>query len=127
MGTCMARRGFLTLSDCGNPATTMCNTCSRPMCAMHLSPTSGFTQCLDCAMTNPQQQQNENAEEQYDDEWAHRYRDDYYSSTSYRPFYSGSRYDDSYYSSQDVRSFDEDANDRELADDESDTGGFEAS
>lgn len=126
MGTCMARRGFLTLSDCGNPATTMCSTCSRPMCATHLAPSSGFTQCLDCAATNPREEQTE-GEEQYDDEWAHRYHNDYYSSTSYRPFYSGSHHDDSYYSSQDVRSFDEDANGRELVDDESETGGFEAS
>jgi hypothetical protein len=126
MGTCMARRGFLTLSDCGNPATTMCGTCSRPMCPMHLSPSSGFSTCLDCAATNPREE-SEETEEQYDDEWAHRYRDDYYSSTSYRPFYSGTRTDDSYYSSQDVRSFDESANERDFGDDESDTGGFEAS
>jgi hypothetical protein len=125
MGSCMARKGFLTLSDCGNPAMTACSNCSRPMCTLHLSPTSGFSQCLDCAAAGPVQ---ENAEgEQYDDVWAHRYRNEYYSSSSYRPFYVGSHYDDSYYNSQDVRAFDDSANDRDFADDDTETGGFEAS
>ena len=124
MGTCMARRGFLTLTDCGNPAMTMCSTCTRPMCTMHLSPQSGFTQCLDCAATQPAA---EGEEGEYDGVWAHRYRDEYYSSTGYTPMYSGSRVDDSYYDSQDVRSFDDDVNGGAADEGDEEMGGFDES
>ena len=123
MGTCMARRGFLTLSDCENPATTACSQCGRMMCPAHLSPSSGFSMCLDCAATQqqPGEKKEGEGEEVYDDEWAHRYRDDYYTSSRYVPFYTGS-HSDSYYDDQDVRSFDE--SEQALEEDEADRGGF---
>lgn len=124
MGTCMARRGFLTLSDCENPATTMCGTCGRPMCVAHLSPQSGFSTCYDCAATNPTNTQQQGEEGEYDETWSHRYRDDYYSSTGYRPVYSGTRESDTYYDDQDVRSFDNEAGEDLAGDDESAAGDF---
>ena len=122
MSTCMARRGFLTLSDCGNTAVTACSNCGRMMCPTHLSPTSGFTMCLDCAATTTPAATNPQGQEEYDDVWAHRYRNNYYSSTHYTPYYMGSRHD-SYYDSQDVRSFD-DRDQRLLDDDDRDAGSF---
>ena len=49
MNPCAGRRGFLTLSSCGEPAGRNCADCSRPTCPEHLSPASGFTKCLECA------------------------------------------------------------------------------
>lgn len=122
---CAARKGFLTLSDCGNPAMTTCSNCGRPMCTAHLSMQSGFTMCLDCAATagttDPnQQQQTTNQPDEYDDVWAHRYRDSYYSSTGYRPVYGTT-----YYDSHDSRSFAD--RQRDWGEDEVDRGGFGAS
>ena len=109
MTTCQARRGFLTLSNCENPAITACSGCGRSMCSMHLTPQSGFTMCFDCAVANPNVQQGE-----YDDLWAHRYRDSYRSST---PMYRSH-----YYDSQDRRSFDQHA--RDAREEQNDRSGF---
>jgi len=97
---CEARKGFLTLSQCENPAATTCAHCARSLCPAHLAPPH-FTMCLDCAATNQQDQTNQpQSENEYDDVWAHGYRSSYYSSTGY---VAG----DSYYDSQDTRSFDD--------------------
>lgn len=127
MGTCMARRGFLTLSDCENPATTACSNCGRMMCPVHLSPTSGFSMCLDCAATvrtgeeGKEGKEGETGEQEYNEEWAAGYRNDYYSSTRYAPVYTGSHHD-TYYDGQDVRSFD--SEEQGIVDDDEDRGGF---
>ena len=116
---CEARKGFLTLSHCENPAATTCAQCARSLCPTHLAPPQ-FTMCLDCAATNPatnpQGQANETqGEGEYDDVWAHRYRSSYYTSSGY---VAGS----SYYDSQDTRSFDSTAGDD--FGEETETGGF---
>lgn len=114
MNTCMARRGFLTLSACGDPAATMCSTCGQPTCAVHLSPQSGFSQCLSCAAADPNVEAEDN-----DSVWSSRYRDDYYASSSYRGM-STDRYDD-----RDASSFDETQRDGVMDDDEdAGPGGF---
>ena len=110
---CAAAKGFLTQSDCGSPAATMCSNCGRPMCTVHLSPASGFSTCYDCAATQPQQ---ETTPTDYDDNWAHGYRASYYSTTGYRP---------GHYDSHDAQSFSERGDDS--YGDESDRGGFDAS
>jgi len=112
--TCEARKGFLTLSDCQNPPVTQCSNCARSMCSAHLAPQSGFTMCFDCAAANPNMQEGEN-----DELWAHRYRDEYRTSTSYMPMYASGHH---YYDSQDSRSFDE--RERDAREDETDRGGF---
>lgn len=82
MSTCTAQSGFLTMSGCDNTATTVCASCGSPRCPIHLSPRSGFTQCLECANREPQPEQEE---ADYDEDWSYRYRDSYYSSSGYRP------------------------------------------
>jgi hypothetical protein len=107
MANCTARRGFLTLHDCGNPASTNCVSCSRPICSEHLSPRSGFTQCLDCFARGASQDPaaaKATADDEYDPEWSAGYRRSYYGS-GYRPIYSG-YYGSTYYDDYDVRSFD---------------------
>jgi hypothetical protein len=116
---CEARKGFLTLSSCDNPAATTCANCGRSLCPAHLAPPH-FTTCLDCAATQGQNDPNApQGEGEYDDVWAHGYRSRYYSSTGYTPGISSR---DSYYDSQDTRSFDEQQSD-DLADD-TERGGF---
>jgi hypothetical protein len=116
---CEARKGFLTLSSCDNPAATACAQCGRSFCPTHLTP-PGFTTCLDCAAINADSPRAQQDGDEYDDVWAHRYRSSYYSSTGYTPGY-GSR--SSYYDDQDAASF----TDRETDDDRDDDaqgGGF---
>jgi hypothetical protein len=113
MSTCEARKGFLTLSTCENPAVRACAQCGQSMCPTHLTPQSGFTTCFDCAASGSDVREGE-----YDDVWAHRYRSRYYSSTGYMPMAWSSRD----YDQQDARSFDE--RERDAAEDENDRRGF---
>jgi hypothetical protein len=113
---CEARKGFLTLSSCDNPAATACSNCGRSLCPTHLAP-PGFTMCLDCAATSSNTDPNApQGEDESDDVWAHRYRSSYYSSTGYTPGY-GSR--SSYYDDHDRSSF----SDRDVDDVDDDTTG----
>jgi hypothetical protein len=117
MEHCRAKRGFFSLRDCGEMAVKQCALCGRPVCSMHLSPQSGFTNCLDCEgrqserqalqPTQQQQQQQQASPDQplTDPGWSYRYRNGYYSRSGYAPIYTGSHYD-SYYDRYDTRSFD---------------------
>jgi len=120
MEHCRAKRGFFSLRDCGEMAVKQCALCGRPVCSMHLSPRSGFTNCLDCdgrqaendaLHQNQQQQPNQQQQQATPDQplddpgWTYRYRDRYYSRSGYAPVYMGSHYD-SYYDRYDTRSFD---------------------
>jgi len=118
MATCIVRSGFLTLRDCGNPAATKCATCGRPVCSTHLSASSGFTVCLECAS---QKSTGEGVpeSENYDSDWAYRYRRHYYG-RGYVPIYMGS----SIYDDYDTRSFDSDMNDTALDQDDSSAASF---
>ncbi|HVR37465.1 MAG TPA: hypothetical protein VMU84_00095 [Thermoanaerobaculia bacterium] len=87
---------------------TLCTSCGRMMCTEHLSPTSGFTQCLECANQNATH--DENATD-YDNDWSYRYRHSYYAHSGYVPI-SSNYYDD------DVRSFDQSVGDTVADDDE---------
>ncbi|HYI08297.1 MAG TPA: hypothetical protein VEK57_04430 [Thermoanaerobaculia bacterium] len=114
MSSCEARKGFLTLSGCDNPAVTVCSQCQRSMCPAHLAPQTGFSMCFDCAATSSNVQ-----EEEYDDVWSHRYRNSYYATTGYMPM---DRSHDSSFDRQDALSFDE--RQRDAAEDEVERGGF---
>ena len=112
MEHCRAKRGFFSLRDCGEMAVKQCALCGRPVCSMHLSPPSGFTNCLDCEgraserQVLDKNQQQAPADQPLDDPtWSYRYRDRYYSRSGYAPVYTG-RYYDSYYDRYDTRSFD---------------------
>lgn len=107
MGTCEARRGFLVLSNCDQPATTMCAQCGRPTCMLHLSPTSGFLSCLDC-WGHGSTSVNDTPEES-----AYRYRTDYWNN------HGGVDQFDDY----DEASFSDDVNGDTLLDDDDDSDG----
>ena len=47
--TCACKRGFFTLRDCGNQATTSCDLCTRRICDEHLAPRVGARVCVECA------------------------------------------------------------------------------
>lgn len=115
---CTARRGFLTLSDCGEPAATSCANCGQPVCAAHLSSRSGFTNCLECSATAAPAAEGE---EPYDDVWAHRYRDDYYRTSGYTPLY-GTAAGVTAYAAHDAAGFDGRPDD--FAEEESEGAGF---
>src|SRR5262249_42006395 len=111
MERCRAKRGFFSLRDCGEMAVKQCALCGRPVCSMHLSPQSGFTNCLDCEGRQSENQALQNQQQAPQDQplddptWSYRYRDRYYSRSGYAPVYTG-RYYDSYYDRYDTRSFD---------------------
>lgn len=46
---CACKRGFFTLRDCENPATTTCSICSRRVCDEHLAPRVDVKVCAECA------------------------------------------------------------------------------
>ena len=106
---CMARSGFLTLRDCGNPEAQNCGKCGRPMCMQHLSARTGFTECYECAAMTADV-------DPWDPEWSYGYRRSFYTSQGYSPFYFGNRTFDDY----DVRSFHSAANQNAAAADEND-------
>jgi hypothetical protein len=112
---CQARKGFLTLSECDNPAARACANCGRSFCPSHLSPPA-FSMCLDCAAVDPEAQSaQEEHEGEYDGVWAHRYRSSYYASTGYTASHS-------LYDGNDYSSFDESRGD--ALDDDTTGGGF---
>lgn len=119
MTGCECKSGFFSLRDCDEAVASMCNACGRGVCTRHLSPASGFTQCLDCHArgAEPQQPQQPGQEgaaaspaaigedETFDSDWSYRYRHRYYSA-GYMPIYMGHHYS-TYYDSYDTRSFDD--------------------
>lgn len=109
---CEGRKGFLTLSNCENPGVTACASCARMMCPAHLSARSGFTTCLDCAAASLQNQQERG---EHDETWAAGYRRSYYDDTGYSPVFS--HHDRSSFTS----------GTRNVSEDETETGGFDAS
>jgi hypothetical protein len=132
---CECKGGFFSLHDCDQPVATSCGTCGRGVCSRHLSPASGFTQCLDCwAQGHGDQGEQQVADDgsvapvertvgedaALDEDWAFGYRHGFYRS-GYAPIYAGS-HSTRYYDSYDTRSFDDDHGD-DTAVDEGD-GGF---
>ena len=111
MTGCECKSGFFSLRDCDEPPTGSCSACGRQVCARHLSPVSGFTQCLDCHARTSQQPEgspataNAQGDAPLDDEWTYGTRHRFYSS-GYHPVYTGSHHSH-YYDSYDTRSFDE--------------------
>mgnify|MGYP001074515885 CR=1 FL=1 len=112
MTGCECKSGFFSLRDCDGAPAGACSECGRTACTRHLSPASGFSQCLDCHARAAQQPgegearaQGATGEEALDDEWTYGARHRFYSS-GYHPLYTGSHYD-RYYDSYDTRSFDE--------------------
>jgi hypothetical protein len=89
----------------------MCASCGSPRCPAHLSPQSGFTQCLACAN---QEATTTDETDDYDDDWSYRYRSSYYTDSGYHPMRS--------YDSSDRSGFD--TGDEALMDDDREGAGF---
>ena len=109
MPRCAIKRGFLFLTECGAPATKLCETCGRPACDEHLVLKEGGTHwiCVDCE--GHAEVGAKGKARPLDPErpalWRHRYRDAYYRDHRYAPYYFGTYYD-SYYDDYDLRAFD---------------------
>ena len=52
---CACKRGFFTLRDCGNAATSTCSICSRRVCDEHLAPRVDTKVCVECAAKQEEQ------------------------------------------------------------------------
>ncbi len=132
---CECKSGFFSLHDCDQPVANSCGSCGRGVCSRHLSPASGFTQCLDCwAQGKGQESQPAQADDgsvapvektvdekaSPDADWAFGYRNRFYRS-GYAPIYIGA-HSSRYYDTYDTRSFDDDY-DGDTGVDDSD-GGF---
>jgi hypothetical protein len=103
MNECAAQRGFLMFRNCGNPATSECSTCGRPMCAEHLAASTGFSSCLDCAARRPGDAWNATEGR----EWAYGFRNNFYRVARYAPLgIAAAVMADAFYDDYDVRSFD---------------------
>jgi hypothetical protein len=135
LDTCACKRGFFTLRDCSNPASTSCSICTRRICNDHLAPRVDSQVCVECAAkqeegtlgtTAPQAGQpgapgQEQAPalgpqlERLDPTSAAvRYRSRYYRSYNYEPMWWGSY--DPYWNDYDYRWYGDD--------DDDDGGGF---
>ena len=116
MKGCECKSGFFALRDCDQPVANACPRCHRGVCSHHLSPASGFTECLDCWAREhdeeaPQQPHNNKrmlppGATPLDEDWTYGYRHRYYRG-GYRPIYAGIAAG-AYYSTYDTRSFDDD-------------------
>ncbi len=103
---CECKSGFFSLRDCDGAPVAACSACGRQVCTRHLSPASGFTQCLDCwARSSQQPAEGQETDAALDDQWTYGYRHRYYGA-GYHPLYAGSHYSH-YYDDYDTRSFQE--------------------
>jgi hypothetical protein len=132
---CAVKRGILTLRECGEKAGDTCGVCRRHICQAHATVRGGQMLCLEC---DARQQQEELAAvgtrgkpaaqeaapevDTSDRRWPYRYRERYYASSHYQPFYAA-HYWDRYYDHYDVRSFDRQAAGM-AADQDETAGGF---
>lgn len=136
MTGCECKSGFFSLRDCDGAPAGSCSACGRTVCTRHLSPASGFTQCLDCharAAQQPTEDPTRTKEPESFDEYQRSLAqkpgdgqarpggvgenaalDDEWTygarhrfyASGYAPLYAGSHYS-RYYDSYDTRSFDE--------------------
>ena len=109
MSGCECKSGFFSLRDCDGAPAGACSECGRTACTRHLSPASGFSQCLDCHARAVQAEQGQAppppGDPALDDEWTYGARHRQYLA-GYHPVYTGSHYHH-YYDSYDTRSFDD--------------------
>lgn len=122
MIVCAVKRGFFNLRDCGALATGACATCARPICQEHTAPQGAAALCLDCYAREAEAAA---APQAYDSRWAYATRHHYYSTGSYSPFYWGSSYDH-YYDDYDCRSFDREAADPLIVEEQGSIGVFDS-
>ena len=100
---CQCTRGFFTLRPCAAEAPHTCPQCQRRICGEHWYAGGPVPCCVECAA------RADEARHAYDDDlWFHSYRHRYYTSSGYRPAYTGYVTADigTYYDPYDVRGFD---------------------
>jgi hypothetical protein len=107
---CACKRGFFTLRDCGNAATTSCSTCTRRVCEEHLS----GAVCVECAAKV--QEASALGPDADPTLRAVRYRTHWYGARDYSPMWWGTS--DPYWSDTSYRWYDSGTND------DDDGGGF---
>lgn len=134
---CACKRGFFTLRDCPNQATTACSICTRRVCDEHLAPRVDARVCVECAARQAEQQAPGAAqarpgappgraavrprgvfgteEEMSDPTVPYRARRRFYDTYDYHPWWWASRWGDPYY---------DDYDSRYMFEDEDDAGGF---
>src|SRR3954454_8764666 len=57
LDVCACKRGFFTLRDCGNPATTSCQLCTRRVCDENLALRVDTRECVESAVKREEGQQ----------------------------------------------------------------------
>lgn len=137
MSGCECKSGFFSLRDCDGAPAGACSECGRAACTRHLSPASGFSQCLDCHARAAQTPGEEQGRPERSSDFAEYQRslaqkpgdgqarpvvggedaalDDEWTygarhrfyTAGYSPVYTGSHHS-RYYDSYDARSFDDD-------------------
>jgi hypothetical protein len=127
---CACKRGFFTLRDCSNTATTTCSLCSRRVCDEHLAPRIDTKVCVECAArqeeegtarpgqpaaASQEQQPGPPLERLDPTDRAVRWRTRYYRSYDYSPMWWGTY--DPYWDDYGYRWYGDD-------DDDDDGGGF---
>lgn len=96
---CAVKKGFFTLRDCLAATQDACGTCGRPCCAEHARRRDADLLCVECFHKSSAERPPTE-----DDTWIFAYRQHYYRSSGYHPFYSGS-HPDPYYDAYDLRAF----------------------
>jgi len=112
MAKCAVKRGFLILHECKQETSKLCLSCGRPACEEHLVQSDDGKSwiCVDCHGKTMKDEDVTQDEAGRSRAWRYGYRDRYYRSTGYGPYFAGTYYD-SYYDDYDARAFDQ-----ELAD-----------
>jgi len=106
---CACKRGFFTLRDCANSATTSCTACTRRVCPQHITQ-SGI--CVECAA----KREEDVALDDDPTDFAVRARHRWYRSSGYSPVWWGTS--DPYWHDTDYRWYDD------PGDHDDDGGGF---
>ncbi len=122
MAKCAVKCGFFSLRDCGERASQQCGACSRWVCPQHVAVGAEGTLCAECA---GKRREGEYETDEWNRERVYGYRDRYYRSHSYRPFYYGYN-DRDYYDDYDVRGFDRDQSEPLELGDESEADFFDS-
>jgi hypothetical protein len=109
LDACACKRGFFTLRDCGNAATTSCSDCTRRICDEHAATSS---LCVECAARKWERREDEDEPSEV---IVARQRRHWYAAGDYQPVLWGTY--DPYWTDTDPRWYDS-------GEDDDDGGGF---
>jgi len=97
MDKCEVKKGIFVLTACNNPSTIRCDGCTISICEKHMQQDGPKVLCSDCyAKAHPEKFKNMGKGSAYDDYennyyrnynfWYFGMRNNFYQSSSYRPF-----------------------------------------